>query len=112
MTHSSDIAQPSARSVSWLPVHRFITPLLDAVKEWPMVGTPAWCTLAHNDPRKWAALVDGGQHHALRVELAQEARAEASKAISSAADWPAIAREITQLRAFRSAHPWSVRDAS
>lgn len=112
MTYNPDAAQRSARSVSWLPVHRFITPVLDAVKAWPTVGTPAWCSLAHDDPAKWAAILDGGQHHALRLELGQAALADASKAIAESADWPAAARELQQLAAARSAGVRIEREAS
>ena len=77
-----------------------------------MAGTPAWCLLAHDDPRKWVSLLDAAQHHALRVQLAQEALADASKGISQMVDWPAVAQEITQRRAFREAHPWARREAS
>jgi hypothetical protein len=59
-----------------------------------MVGTPEWCALESSDPRKLAALYDAAQHHALRVETAQAARAEASRAVAGAADWAAIAIEL------------------
>lgn len=61
-----------------------------------MLGTAAWRALAADDPARWASLLDGGQHWALRLELNQEALAEASKDIASAADWPAVAREVLQ----------------
>ena len=102
MEYDSDTSQPlSAQSVSWRAVHRFILPILSAVSGWPTIGTPAWCSLAHEHPAKWAALLDAAQHHALRLELNQEAMAEASKAISASADWPAVAREVQQLDAAR-----------
>jgi hypothetical protein len=87
-----------SRQVSWLPVHEFVKAVLDQANGYPMAGTPAWCSLAHDDPKKWAAVLDAGQHHALRVELAQEARAEASRDIAAAADWSAEARSIAQGR--------------
>lgn len=88
----------SSAQVNWLTVRRFVLPVLNQVNDWPMLGTPAWCTLAHDDPAKWAALLDGAQHWALRVDSCQEARAEVSRDISGATDWPAIADEIRQRR--------------
>ena len=102
----------TAQSVNWWTVHRFVQTVLDQVDGWPMAGTPAWCSLTHDDPTKWAALLDSAQHWALRIEMNQEARAEASKDISAAADWKAIAQELSQLQAFRAANPWAKRDAS
>lgn len=99
----------SSRSVSWFEVHLFVAPVLERVGTWPMVGTPEWCSLAADDPRKLAALFDAAQHHALRVDLAQEARAEASHAVAGAADWPKIAREQNQHNEFHRARPWSRR---
>jgi hypothetical protein len=88
----------SSQQVSWWSVHEHVTPLLEAAGSWPMVGTPAWCALADTDPRKLAALLDGAQHWALRMDSCQEARADASHAISAALDWPAIANEIFRRR--------------
>jgi Protein of unknown function (DUF2742) len=82
----------TSQQVSWLSVHELVTAVTNQVNDWPMLGTPAWCSLAHDDPRKWAALLDGAQHWALRVETCQEAAAEASHDISAAADWSAVAR--------------------
>jgi hypothetical protein len=74
---------------------------------WP--GTPAWCELDDDDPRKLLALAEFGLHHVVRVEVAQQARADASRAVSAAADWPAVAREIHARNAFRAERPWSKR---
>jgi len=90
--HPPDDPHPASQQVSWWSVHEFVAAVLNQVNDWPMLGTPAWCSLAHDDPRKWAAVLDGAQHHALRLELNQEARAEASRAVSAAADWPKVAR--------------------
>jgi hypothetical protein len=83
-----------SRQVAWWEVHLFVLPWLEAVESWPMAGTPAWCELGDDDPRKWAALLDAARHWALRVETCQAALADASRAISEAADWAGIAREI------------------
>jgi len=100
-----------SQSVSWWRVHEYVTECVGTLTDWPMAGTPAWCDLDDWDPRKLAAVLDAGQHHALRVETAQEARAQASKAISAAADWRGIAQELNQIREFRATRPWATRQA-
>jgi hypothetical protein len=102
----------ASQQVSWWSVHEFVGAVLNQINDWPTLGTPAWCSLAHDDPRKWAALLDGAQHWALRVETSQEARCEAGRAVSTAADWPAIARETRQRNEFYAARPWLRRAAS
>jgi hypothetical protein len=74
---------------------------------WP--GTPSWCDLDDSDPRKLLALAQFGVHHALRVEVAQQARADASRAVSASADWPAVAREIHARNTFHAERPWAKR---
>lgn len=101
----------TARSVSWWSVHEFVTRLTELVAAWPMAGTPAWCALDDYDPRKLAAVLDAGQHHALRVETAQEIHAEASKAVAAATDWRAIAQEMHQLHNWRATRPWAIRQS-
>ena len=98
--------------MAFWPVYEFVQPLLDAAGDYPMVGTPAWCALDDDDDRKIAAVLDGGCHHALRLELNQEALAEASKDISASEDWKAVAQELLQLRAFRQKNTWVKRVAS
>nr|WP_321182435.1 DUF2742 domain-containing protein [Mycobacterium kansasii] len=83
-----------SHQVGWWDVHLYVSPLLAAAVSWPMIGTPAWCQLDDTDPAKVAAVYDAAQHWALRVETAQEARAEASRDISAAEDWGAVARGI------------------
>ena len=102
----------SAQSVSFWPVHKFVTEILKQVNGWPMAGTPAWCSLTHEDPAKWAALLDAAQHHALRVDMAQEALADASHEISVSADWRGIAGEVLARELFWANHPWVKRVAS
>src|ERR1700759_5471305 len=101
-----------SQQVSWWEVRELILPILNQVNDWPMLGTPAWCSLAHDDPRKWAALLDGAQHWALRVESCQESHAEASRAVSAAADWPKVARELHHRNDFYAARPWLRRAVS
>ena len=60
-----------------------------------MLGTPAWCLLAHDDlPQMGCTARRRASTTPLRIETAQEARAEASHAIEAAEDWPATAQRI------------------
>jgi Protein of unknown function (DUF2742) len=102
----------SSRQVSWWSVREFVQPYLDAVGSWPMAGTPAWCALDGTDPAKWAALLDGGQHWALRVETCQQACCEASRDISAADDWSRVATKMVQRESFYAARPYLKRVAS
>lgn len=96
-----------SQQVSFWSVHTFVERYLATAGEFPMCGSPAWCLLPDDSREKWAALLDFAQHHALRVETAQEQRAEASRDVAAAADWPQVARELLQLDGFRRAHPWA-----
>jgi hypothetical protein len=87
----------SPQSSFW-DVHMFVDPWIEAVPDWPLLGSPAWCALDSTEPAKWAALLDAAQHWALRLETCQAARAEASRAIAAAADWSAGARWIQRGR--------------
>jgi Protein of unknown function (DUF2742) len=95
----------SSQQVAWLTVHEFVAPLLAGVGCWPMAGTPEWCLLDDDDPRKWAALFDAAQHWSLRVDTCQEQQRAASRDISAAVDWSSIARELVQLNAFYTQRP-------
>jgi hypothetical protein len=99
----------SSQAISWWSVHEFAAPHLDRAGTWPMAGTPAWCAMPDDDPRKLAALLDAAQHWALGVETAQETCADASKAVAASADWPAVAQEIHQRQDFYSRKPWMKR---
>lgn len=101
---------PSSQQVSFWAVHQWVESRIGGIN-FPLVGSVAWQQLSDDDPRKLAAVLDAGQHHALRIETGQEARAEASRAVAAAADWPAVSREIRQRNVFRSAHPWARRKA-
>jgi hypothetical protein len=94
-------AVPS-RQVAYWPVAEFIaTALAQANTLPPGAGTPAWCALADSDPLKALGLMVAGGAHVLDVEAAQEARAEASKAIAAAVDWRAVATEVRELAGAR-----------
>lgn len=98
--------------MAWFEVHEYVQPILAAAGSWPMAGSPDWCSLPDDDPRKVAALLDAAQHWVLRVETSQEAMAEASRDISAAADWSGIAREIRQYNEFYAEKPYLKRVAS
>ena len=98
-----------SRSVAWWPVHEFVTELVAQANALPTAGTPSWCALMDCDPAKLVAVAVAGEHWVLRTETAQEARAEASKAIAASTDWPKVAQEVRQREAFRKANPWVTR---
>lgn len=102
-----------AQAVSWLTVHQYVVDRLRCagVDSWPTAGTPEWAALPDADPRKLAAVLDAGQHHALRVETAQEALAAASRDIAASADWTAVSSEITARKSFFAERPWLRRQA-
>jgi Protein of unknown function (DUF2742) len=113
--HATPTASKStafSQQVSWWPVHKFVQAVLDQVNEWPTLGTPEWCSLDHDDPRKWAALLDGAQHWALRMDTCQEAECAASREISASADWSAISRRTHDQSEFYTQRPWLKRVAS
>jgi hypothetical protein len=107
-----DTALISSQQVSWWPVHEHVADKLAQVQSWPTVGTPAWCVLDDDDPAKLAALFDAAQHWALRLETCQQARCDASREISDAADWSAVAKETFVRNSFYAARPWLRRVAS
>jgi Protein of unknown function (DUF2742) len=97
-------------AVYWWAVHEFMEAALAQANTGPLPwpGTPAWCELADGDPRKLLALAEFGVHHALRVETAQAAAADASRAVSAAANWTQISSDVR----FRADRPWLKRRAS
>lgn len=112
---ASDIALRS-QQIAWLPVFEYacseaalfsIDLLGDRL---PVAGTPDWCRLP-DGPRKTAAVLLLGAQYALALDMRQEARAEASKAVAASADWAAVSREVRQRAEFRKANPWAVRKA-
>lgn len=84
----------TTHTVDWWPVHLYVLPALVEAGGWPLAGSYAWADLDDEDPRKLAAVLDGGRRDALRNDTICCALAQASRAISAAADWPALARTI------------------
>ncbi|WP_081289541.1 DUF2742 domain-containing protein [Mycolicibacterium fortuitum] len=89
---------PASQQVSWWPVHEFIHAMVNKANAGPLpvAGTPSWCELADSDPRKLLSLAASGEHWALRTEIAQEKRAEASREIAAAGGWTALAQRLVQ----------------
>jgi hypothetical protein len=96
MSERDSCTGSESRSVAWWPVHEFMAALLAQANQLPVAGTPSWCALSDGDPRKLLAVAAAGEHHVLRVEIAQEAYAEASKAVAASTDWSSVANEIQQ----------------
>ncbi|BCQ07711.1 hypothetical protein JMUB5695_01670 [Mycobacterium heckeshornense] len=103
-----------SRQVSWWSVYEYVESLVAQANcgPLPLAGTPAWCALADDDPTKLLAVAEAGVHWSLRIDALQEQSAEASKDIAAAADWPAIAAEITRLHAAEAAGTRIPRKAS
>lgn len=87
---------PQSQQVQWWAVHQFIEHVVTQANcgPLPMAGTLAWQELADGDPRKLLAVAVAGEHHVLRVETAQAARAEASREIAAAAPWSQLAQRV------------------
>lgn len=113
-TPIDDAYSTGSQQVSWWPVHEFLEAVLTKANVGPLpwAGAPSWCELADGDPRKLLALAVAGEHHVLRVEVAQTAHAQASRAIASTTDWPQVAQEIRSRTDFFERHPWLRRVAT
>ena len=88
-----------SRAVSWAPVWDLLAPVLGPPGLTP--GTPAWCALPDDDGDKWEAVLWACLWWVVAEDARQDAKAEASRAISAAAEWAAASREIHQLNAAR-----------
>lgn len=103
----------ASRQVSWHPVYEYINRLrrctgaLDVSA--PLLGTPAWCDLNDDHPGKLAAVLNAAEGAAYTANVEQTALGEASKAVSCAADWSAIARRNRERADFIAANPWARR---
>jgi hypothetical protein len=90
------VTSPAAPNgqVSWWSTHEYLAAYLAPADlgAVPAAGTPAWCDLDFDDPRKLLALAIDGEHHVLRVEVAQVAECQASRDVSAAADWTQISQ--------------------
>jgi hypothetical protein len=111
MTERSAVQAYSSCSqqVSWWSVHEHVAEQLEQVGSWPMAGTPVWCDLPDGHPAKTAALLDAARHWVLRVETCQQARADASRAISAAVDPRALAGAVRKRAQLSREKPWPTR---
>lgn len=83
-----------SQQVCWTTVLEFVERLGINPTTVLLAGTPAWDQLPDEHPDKLGAVLAAGVHHALRLDLAQERRAEAGHEIADAADWSALAQRI------------------
>lgn len=92
---------PPSQQRAWWPVHEFVEAVVRQANCGPIpaAGTPSWCALSDDDPCKMLSVAIDGEHHVLRVEIAQEHQAKAAKDVAISSDWTRIAREIHQRRA-------------
>lgn len=89
----------ASQEVSWWATHQFISALVaQANTALPWAGTPAWRDLDDADPRKLLSLALAGEHWVLRVEIGQDAIADAGQQISAAEDWSQTARAVQRRR--------------
>ena len=102
-----------SQQVAWYETHLFLEAVLAQANLGPLApaGSPQWCELSDGDPRKLLSLAVDGVHHVLRKSTSQEALADASRAVSAAADWSKIAREMQQCNDFHASKPWLRRRA-
>lgn len=82
----------TSRQVAWEPVHRLLAPLLGEPGLAP--GTPAWADLDDDHPDKWRAVFWSSVWWSVAEDARQDAAAEASREISAAGDWAAVARRM------------------
>lgn len=85
--------------IAWDPVRDFTYRVLGGRTTTIIAGTPEWCALADDDPRKVTALIIAGSRWCLEEEIAElHSRWDAEKAaaleIAAARDWVAVARQI------------------
>ncbi|NOP97920.1 DUF2742 domain-containing protein [Mycolicibacterium fortuitum] len=86
--------QPGSQQVCWTTVLEFVERRGINPTTVLLAGTPEWNQLPDDHPDKLGSVLAAGVHHVLRVDLAQESRAEASREICAAADWSAVAQRI------------------
>lgn len=88
-----------SQEVSWWSVHQFISAVVEqANTALPSAGTPSWRALDDGDPRKLLAVAVAGEHHALRVEIAQEQRAQAAEDVWGGENWSEVAQQMLRRR--------------
>jgi hypothetical protein len=103
----------ASRQVAWWPVYDYINRQrrhLGALElSGPLLGTPAWVALPDDHPAKLSAVLNAAEAVAYSVNADQAAAVAASRAISAAADWSAIAKANRDRADFLAANPWARR---
>lgn len=91
---------PASRQVNWFETYTYATALaaqhglaLDH-RDLPIAGSLQWCGMADTDARKLLSLVLRGVQAAVADDARQEALAEASREVSTTADWSAVAQRV------------------
>ncbi len=91
-----------SRQVSWYEVYRFAERLAAShgtvLDHQLIAGTPQWCGMADDDARKLLAVIFGGVRESLANDSCQASMADASREISAAAPWSALAQRVVQGR--------------
>lgn len=89
---------PASKQVNWHETYLYAERLAAshgvALNHQLIAGTPSWCGMADHDARKLMALILGGVREAIQNDARQEALADASREVSTAADWPAVAQRV------------------
>lgn len=80
------------RQIAWFDVYQFVAPHLPSQIVLP--GTPAWLDLDDTDPLKRRNLLWPVIWWCLEQDARQTALADASRQISTAAPWAALAQRI------------------
>ena len=89
---------PSSRQVAWFETYTFASRIAAqrgyslTAAQLPAPGTPTWCGMPDSDARKLLSLLLRGVQAALADDATQAASADASREISTAADWRALAQ--------------------
>lgn len=89
----------ASRQVNWYETFCYAERLaanhgVDILEHHLVAGSPRWCEMPDDDARKLMALVLGGIREALGHDANQTSLVDASRAVSAAEDWPAIAHGI------------------
>ncbi|CAJ1495117.1 DUF2742 domain-containing protein [[Mycobacterium] burgundiense] len=85
------------RQINYVTVYEFLRHQLGD-KPAVLPGTPAWQLLPDDHPDKWRAVLWAAIWWCLSEDTRQEAMAESSREISSAAPWSALAQRVAQGR--------------
>ena len=85
--------------ITWEPVRDFAYRLLAGRTTSIIAGTPEWCALDDDDPRKTTALIAAGNRWVLeqsldQIDLRRIAAKHAAIEVATALDWTRVAKGI------------------